>query len=49
MRDRTNNIRKYLKNYLIIFGICLLFVTISSLCEGYLVPALFKLVIKVFI
>ena len=49
MKDRTNNIRKNLKNYLIIFGICLLLAVISSLCEGYLVPALFKLVIKVFI
>ena len=49
MKDRTNDVRKYLKNYLIILVICVLMTIISSLCEGYLVPALFKLVIKVFI
>lgn len=49
MRNRTNNIRKCLKNYLIILVICIILIIIVSLCEGYLVPALFKLVIKLFI
>jgi len=49
MKDRGNNIKNFLKKYFIILVICLVLVIISSLCEGYLVPALIKLVIKVFI
>lgn len=49
MRDKSNCITKFLKKYFIILGICLVLVLISSLCEGYLIPALFKLFIKVFI
>lgn len=49
MRDKSNNITKFLKKYLLILLICLLLVVITSLCESYLIPALLKLVIKVFI
>ena len=49
MKDRSNNIKNFLKKYFIILLICLILVLISSLCEGYLVPAIIKLVIKVFI
>lgn len=49
MRDKSSNIGKFLKKYLLILIICLVLVAISSLCEGYLIPALLKLVIKVFI
>lgn len=49
MKDKSNNIGKFLKKYLLILVICLILVLISSLCESFLVPALLKLVIKVFI
>lgn len=49
MKDRSNNIRIFLKKYALILFICLLLTIISSLCDGYLMPALIKLVIKVFI
>ena len=49
MKDRSNNVKNFLKKYFIILLICLILVLISSLCEGYLVPAIIKLVIKVFI
>ena len=49
MRDRSNNVKAFLKKYIIILLICLILTIISSLCEGYLVPAIIKLVIKVFI
>lgn len=49
LRDHSNNIRKFLKKYTIIFLISIIFIAISSLCESYLVPALIKLSIKLFI
>lgn len=49
MRDKSNDIRKFLKKYLLILLICIVLVIISSLCESYLVPSLFKLFIKLFI
>ena len=49
MKDKGNNIKCFLKKYVFIFVICLVLTIISSLCEGYLVPALIKLVVKVFI
>jgi len=49
MKDRSNSIGNFLKKYLFILIICIVLVGISSLCEGYLIPALLKLVIKLFI
>lgn len=49
MRDRGNNIKNFLKKYSIILVICLILITISSLCEGYLVPSIIKIFIKLFI
>ena len=49
MKDRSNNISKFLKKYLLILLICIILVVISSLCESYLTPALLKLIVKLFI
>lgn len=49
MKDKSNNISKFLRKYLLILLICVILVCISSLCESYLIPALLKLAIKVFI
>jgi stage II sporulation protein M len=49
MKDRGNNIKIFLKKYFIILIISIILIVISSLCEGYLVPALIKLFIKLFI
>ena len=49
MKDRSNNIAKFLRKYLIILVICIVMIIISSLCESYLLPSILKLVIKVFI
>lgn len=48
-KDKTNNTFKFLKRYVLILCVCLLFVLVSAVCESYLVPALLKLFIKVFI
>lgn len=47
-KDNTN-IRKFYKNYLIIFILSLLISIISSLFESFLFPTLIKLIIKLFI
>lgn len=49
MKDRSNSIGKFLKKYLLVLLICIVLISISSLCESYLVPSLFKLAIKLFI
>jgi len=49
LKDRSNNISKFLKKYLLILLISIALISISSLCESYLVPALLKLIIKLFI
>jgi len=49
MRDKSNNIGNFLKKYFLILLICIVLVVISSLCESYLMPALIKLIIKLFI
>lgn len=49
LKEHTNSLSKFLKKYLLILIICLVLALISSLCEAYLVPALLKLVIKLFI
>lgn len=49
IKDKSNSISKFLKKYLFILLICIILVNVASLCESYLIPALLKLVIKVFI
>lgn len=49
MKDKSNNITKFLKKYLLILLICIVLVGISSLFESYLLPSLLKLMIKLFI
>ena len=49
IKDRSSCISKFLKKYLIILLISSTLICISSLCESYLVPALLKLCIKLFI
>lgn len=49
MRDRSDSIAKFLKKYLLILLICIVLMVIASLCDSYLIPALLKLFIKVFI
>lgn len=49
LRDKITNIGRFLKKYLFILIICIILVLLSSISESYLIPALFKLVIKVFI
>ena len=49
IKDRELNMKRFIKNYFLVFGICLILIIISSLTEGFLVPSLLKLVIKLFI
>jgi len=49
LKDKSNNISKFLKKYFIILIISILMILVSSLLESYLVPSLLKLVIKLFI
>lgn len=49
LKDKTNSISRFLKKYLLILVICIMLILFSSLCESYLIPALLKLFIKVFI
>lgn len=49
LKDRTISTSRILRKYFIVFGISLGLIIISSLTEGYLVPALIKLIIKIFI
>lgn len=49
IKDRELNMKRFIKKYFLVFGICLILIIISSLTEGFLVPSLLKLVIKLFI
>ena len=49
MKDKSINVTRFLKKYLLILIISIVLVFISSLCESYLIPSLIKLFIKVFI
>lgn len=49
LKDKTIVLSRYLRKYLLILIICIILVTISSVTEGYLIPALLKLGIKLFI
>jgi len=48
-KDRSINVGRFMKKYLLILVISVILIGITSLCEGYLFPALIKLFIKVFI
>lgn len=49
MKDKSCNISRFLKKYLLILLISIVLISLAALCESYLVPAIMKLVIKVFI
>ena len=48
-KDKTVNLGKFFKKYVLVFGICIILCVISSLCEAYLLPSLLKVMIKLFI
>lgn len=48
-KDKSINMGKFFKKYILIFGICILLCMISSISEAYLVPSLLKVIIKLFI
>lgn len=49
LKDKTVNLGKFFKKYVLVFGICILLCLISALCEAYLLPSLLKVMIKLFI
>ena len=49
LKDKTVNLGKFFKKYVLVFGICIIICVISSLCEAYLLPSLLKVMIKLFI
>lgn len=48
-KDKSINLGKFFKKYTLVLVICLILSLISSLAEGYLVPSLLKVMIKLFI
>ena len=49
LKDKTVNLGKFFKKYVLVFCICIILCVISSLCEAYLLPSLLKVMIKLFI
>ena len=49
LKDKTVNLGKFFKKYVLVFGICIILCVISSLCEAYLLPSLLKVMIQLFI
>ena len=49
IKDKTGNLGKFFKKYVLVFGICIILCLVSSLCEAYLLPSLLKVMIKLFI
>lgn len=49
LKDKTVNLGKFFKKYVLVFGICILLCLVSALCEAYLLPSLLKVMIKLFI
>lgn len=49
IKDKTVNLGKFFKKYVLVFGICIILCIISALCEAYLLPSLLKVMIKLFI
>ena len=48
-KDRSLDMKRFIKKYVLILIISLVLVLVSSLTEGFLVPSLLKVVIKLFI
>ena len=49
LKDKTVNLGKFFKKYVLVFGICIILCLVSSLFEAYLLPSLLKVIIKLFI
>lgn len=49
LKDKTVNLGKFFKKYVLVFGICIILCLVSSLCEAYLLPSLLKVIMKLFI
>ncbi len=49
LKDKTVNLGKFFKKYVLVFGICIILCVISALCEAYLLPSILKVMIKLFI
>lgn len=49
LKDKSINLGRFFKKYMLVFGICLILCLISSVLEAYLVPSLLKVMIKLFI
>lgn len=49
LKDKTVNLGRFFKKYVLVFGICILLCLVSALCEAYLLPSLLKVMIKLFI
>lgn len=49
LKDKTVNLGKFFKKYVLVFGICIILCVISALCEAYLLSSLLKVMIKLFI
>lgn len=48
-KDKSINIGRFFKKYLLILAICLGLSLITALCEAYLLPSMLKVIIKLFI
>lgn len=49
LKEKDFNMKRFIKKYFLVLIICIILIIISSLTEGFLVPSLLKLVIKLFI
>lgn len=49
MKDKNYNTGRFFKKYLLVLGITTILVMLSSVTESYLVPSIFKVIIKLFI
>lgn len=49
MKDKNYNTGRFFKKYFLILGITTILVMLSSVTESYLVPSIFKVIIKLFI
>lgn len=49
LKEKNYNMKKFIKKYFLLLILCIILILISSLTEGFLVPSLLKLVIKLFI
>lgn len=49
LKEKNYNMKKFIKKYFLLLILCIILILISSLTEGFLLPSLLKLVIKLFI